>query len=253
MQKDTGTPAYPIASVDNALRLLLLLRDRELVGVTEVGEELGIAPSSAHRLLAMLAYRDFAEQDPVTRAYRLGAVLAGWARHLTDHDVQRVHPILEALSRRVQETANLVVLDGGYVRFLDSVETERLVRVGSRIGVRLPAHWTSAGKAMLAELSLDELRERYPDEALATMTSLTIATRSELEKHLEQVREQGFAVNVGESQPEVAAIGAVVRDRDGRARAAVAVSIPTSRLDGHRIAESAPAVIAAAHAAGDRL
>jgi DNA-binding IclR family transcriptional regulator len=253
MQNHPGPPAYPIASVDNALRLLLLLRDHEVVGVTQVSEELGIAPSSAHRLLAMLAYRDFAEQDRATRAYRLGPVLTGWAHHLTDPDVKRIHPVLAALSGRAQETANLVVLDGSYGRFLDSVESERPVRVGSRVGVRMPAHWTAAGKALLAELSSEELRARYPDEALATMTSRTIATRSELEDHLAGVRERGFAVNIGESQPEIAAIGAVVRDRDGRSRAAVAISTPASRLDADRIAELAPVVIAAARAADERL
>jgi DNA-binding IclR family transcriptional regulator len=253
MQNQTDAPTYPITSVDNALRLLLLLRDRELIRVTQVSEELGIAASSAHRLLAMLAYRDFAEQDQATRAYRLGPVLAGWARHLSDHDVQRIHPVLVALSRRAEETANLVVLDGSYGRFLDSVETERLVRVGSRVGVRLPAHWTSAGKALLAELASEELRARYPDEALATMTSRTLATRTELEEHLARVREQGFAVNLGESQPDVTAIGAVLRERDGRPRAAVAISIPASRLDADRIAELAPAVMAAARDAGERL
>jgi len=253
MQNAAGAPAYPIASVDNALRLLLLLRDRELIGVTQASEQLGIAPSSAHRLLAMLAYRDFAEQDQATRAYRLGPVLAGWARHLTDQDVQRIHPVLEVLCRRAQETANLVVLDGSYGRFLDSVETERPVRVGSRVGVRLPAHWTAAGKALLAELSSEELDARYPDEALATMTSRTITTRTALEEHLAHVREQGFAVNIGESQPEIAAIGAVVRDRDDRPRAAVAISTPASRLDADRIAALAPAVMAAARDAGERL
>jgi DNA-binding IclR family transcriptional regulator len=253
MQKETGAPAYLIASVDNALRLLLLLRGRELVGVTKASGELGIAPSSAHRLLATLAYRGFAEQDPASRAYRLGAVLAGWGRHLTDHDIERIHPVLEALARRVQETANLVVLDGGYVRFLDSVETERLVRVGSRVGVRLPAHWTSAGKALLAALSTEELRELYPDPVLSTMTSRTIATRSELETHLERVRDQGFAVNIGESQPEVAAIGAVVRHQDGRPPAAVAISVPTSRFGTDRMAELAPAVVEASRDAGQRL
>jgi len=67
------------------------------------------------------------------------------------------------------------------------------------------------------------------------------------------VREEGFAVNIGESQPEVAAIGAVARDRDGHARAAVTVSVPISRLDADRIAELAPAVLAAARKAGERL
>ena len=62
-------PQYPIESVDNALRLLLLLGEQPQVRLSEASRYLGVASSTAHRLLAMLAYRGFVRQDPVSKAY----------------------------------------------------------------------------------------------------------------------------------------------------------------------------------------
>jgi DNA-binding IclR family transcriptional regulator len=63
-----ATPAYRLSSVDHALELLLLFRSRPALRVSEVAAELDVARSTAHRLLGMLVYRQFAVQDPVTRS-----------------------------------------------------------------------------------------------------------------------------------------------------------------------------------------
>ncbi|MBN9179024.1 MAG: helix-turn-helix domain-containing protein, partial [Microbacterium sp.] len=72
VQKSPGdgvAPQYPIESVDNALRLLILLGERTEVRLTDVSAELGVASSTAHRILAMLIWRGFARQDPRTKTY----------------------------------------------------------------------------------------------------------------------------------------------------------------------------------------
>src|SRR3954447_22353858 len=63
------TPQYPIVSVDNALKVLLLLAERTELRLTDVSDYLGVASSSAHRMLAMLLYPGFVRQDPKTKAY----------------------------------------------------------------------------------------------------------------------------------------------------------------------------------------
>jgi len=68
-------PAYAITSVDNALRLVTVLQLEGTLTVTEAAERLGVARSTAHRLLGMLCYRDFATQG-ADRAYHPGPVLA---------------------------------------------------------------------------------------------------------------------------------------------------------------------------------
>ena len=69
---DSLAPQYPIESVDKALKLLLLLGDQPEIRLSEATRYLGVASSTAHRLLAMLAYRGFVRQDPVSKAYLPG-------------------------------------------------------------------------------------------------------------------------------------------------------------------------------------
>jgi DNA-binding IclR family transcriptional regulator len=68
-------PAYPIESVGNALALLLLYKDRQAIRVAEASNALGVARSTAHRLLAMLQHFGFVRQNARSRAYHAGPAL----------------------------------------------------------------------------------------------------------------------------------------------------------------------------------
>ena len=116
-------PAYSLQSVDNVLRLLQMLRDSGGVRLKDVAQELGIAPSTAHRLLSMLVYRGFAVQDD-SRRYLAGPGLGVSVPESGSHSRLRalVQPYLELLSERTHETTNLMVRVGTTVRFLSSVE-----------------------------------------------------------------------------------------------------------------------------------
>ena len=228
----TAAPAYRLSSVDHALELLLLFRSRPALRVSEVAAELGVARSTAHRLLGMLVHRQFAVQDPVTRSYRPGPRLVeiGLAAVGALDLRTRIRPYLAEVASRTGETASLLVLEGDTVHFIDSIESRRTVRVGSRFDARMPAHATSAGKAMLAALPADEVLASYPAEKLATVTSHTIATRTRLLAALDRVRAAGFAVNLEESETGLGAVGMAVLGADGRPAAGLTVAAPAQRM-----------------------
>jgi IclR family acetate operon transcriptional repressor len=225
-------PAYRLSSVDHALELLLLFRNKPALRVSEVAEQLDVARSTAHRLLSMLVHRQFAVQDPATRAYRPGPRLVeiGLAAVGALNIRARMRPYLSRIAARTGETVSLLVLDGDQVHFIDSIESERTVRVGSRFDARMPAHATSAGKAMLATLTANEVFAVYPNEKLVTVTDRTVATRTELLAALDPVRADGFAVNFGESETGLGAIGMAVLDAEGRPAAGVTVAFPMQRM-----------------------
>lgn len=230
-RQTSAAPQYPIESVDNALRILLLLGSRSELRLTEVAEYLGVASSTAHRLLAMLQYRGFIRQDTRSKAYLPGTALTGVAFAILQRfDVREtLRPYLEKLHQEVQETVHLGTLDGTFIRFIDAIEAPRAVRVASRLGQSMPANCTSNGKAMLAQLQADELRRLYPDEELECLTSNSIATRSDLELELEAIRRRGYATSNEESEEGVASVGAAVGE--GRPLAvAFTVSVPVTRL-----------------------
>ncbi len=252
---DAGGPRYPINSVDNALRLLLLFRDHRLIGVAQASETLGVGRSTAHRLLAMLQSRELIQQDPSTKAYTSGPALVDIGLSIVRQMDIRAHlrPHLEDVSRSVGETVHLMVLDGASSLFLDSVESSKALRTSSRIGRAYPASTTSGGKALLAELPNERLLELYPAERLPRLTPHSVPTRKQLQQELDQVRRRGYATNRSESEPDIAAVAVVVRNAFGQPRAAIAVSAPLSRLDEANVPEVAAVLRAAAERASSAL
>ncbi|MBV9449824.1 MAG: IclR family transcriptional regulator [Streptosporangiaceae bacterium] len=237
-------PVYRLQSVDHVLQLLLLFRARRSLRVSEVADHLGVARSTAHRLLGMLVYRQFAVQDAVTRAYRPGPRLVeiGLAAAGAFNLRARMRPYLDEIAAVTGETVSLLVLEGDSVHFVESIESQRTVRVSARPGQRVPAHATSGGKAILAALPLAEVLAIYPSERLVTATDRTLATREELLAELARVREAGFATNFEEREAGLGAVGMAVLGAGGRPAAAFAVAIPMQRLTQAYAGETARAL-----------
>jgi DNA-binding IclR family transcriptional regulator len=252
---DSLAPQYPIESVDNALKLLLLLGERPQIRLSEATRYLGVASSTAHRLLAMLTYRGFVRQDPVSKAYLPGPSLTGVAFAIFSRiDIQGfATPIMRSLSDQLRETIHVGMLDGANVRFVAAVEGPAAVRVVSRLGRTMPAHCTSTGKVMLAQLSQPELRALLPGEQLERITALSIGNRSELEAELSRIRERGYAINREESEEGVASVAVLIPTRAPGLWLALNAAAPTHRLDSAQHASVAAVLVKAAKEIGDQL
>ncbi|MFP5333888.1 MAG: IclR family transcriptional regulator [Actinomycetes bacterium] len=216
-------PPYAIESVDHALHLAQLLRHEGSLGVTEAAERLGVARSTAHRLLAMLVYRDFAEQGE-DRRYRPGAMLRTTGTPAAPTALLRraALPRAEVLVATVHESANLQVLVGTEVRFVLTVECDQVLRVGDRAGKVLPAHLASGGKVLLAALPDAEITARYADRDDVDVPRLL--------QELRLVRKRGFAVNDGATERGVTAVGVAVLGADRVPVAALTLAIPSARF-----------------------
>ena len=226
-----STPQYPIESVDKALQVLLLLGEQPKLRLTDVSRYLGVASSTAHRLLAMLQYRGFVRQDPATRSYVPGPTLDGLAFGVLRRlDVRtRARPVLERLNTDLGETVHLGRLEGNQIHFIDSLESARALRVGGRLGRSMPAHCTSTGKALLAELSDDEVRRLYPEEELVRLTPNSIGTRTALLKELAGIRERGYSRSMEEAEEGVTSLAVALRSTQSP-RLAINVSVPVNRM-----------------------
>jgi DNA-binding IclR family transcriptional regulator len=212
-------PPYSITSVDRALQAATLLQQEGAMRVTDVAERLGVSVSTTHRLLAMLVYRDFAEQGP-DRRYRPGKVLR--PAHMTEAPVALLRrislPHLRRLADETSETANLMVPAEAEVRVVATVECDQVLRVGDRAGRPLPAHLSSGGKAILAALPPERVTAMYGEAP-------------DLERELRHVHERGFAINDQRTEAGLTAIGVVVRDPSGDPVAAISLALPTARFD----------------------
>jgi DNA-binding IclR family transcriptional regulator len=234
-------PPYAIASVDSALLLATLLQQEGAMRVTDVAARLGVSVSTAHRLLGMLVYRDFAEQLP-DRRYAAGPVLRrGPVQQTSVATLREVAlPHLRRLAEAVGETANLMVLAGPDVRFVATVESDQVLRVGDRSGRTLPAHLSSGGKAVLATLADDELA--------GVLSLLDDAAATRLVRELRTIRRRGTAVNAQETEAGLTAVGVAVPPAGGITGAALSVAAPSVRYFPDRLPVWGAALAAAAGA-----
>ncbi len=224
-----GDP-YRVESVDRAMHLLELLAERGTLSVTDAASELEVAASTAHRLLTTMTHRGFVEQGE-KRLYHPGPKLTG---QRTDGNqlrriVRTMRPHLESLAHRLDDTVHLVILTGPDVRFLDGVEGTQWLRVSLRIGSRTPAFTTSGGKAILADLGDASLPALYPT-GLPPWRNEKQATLTEFRRELATVRNRGYAVNFGESDPDVVAVGVCIAREPSLA---LSVAVARDRFDGN--------------------
>jgi len=234
MPKNQSEPSAPVSSVKNTLRLLMLLEDQQSLRVVDVSKELGVAGSTAHRLLTCLKDEGFLRQPAGSRAYVAGPKILKLARHFSDQNsLERVaHAHLERLCKQVNEAVNLQVLVGHEVLCLDSVVEDRHgLQVRSIRGQRVSASVSAAGKVLLAALRPADLEEclaqdpRHPDADWAASVHAELAT----------IREFGYATNMGEREPGVHAVAVPVNDTAGKPIAALAVAAPSVRLPHVRV------------------
>ncbi|HEY2436865.1 MAG TPA: IclR family transcriptional regulator [Solirubrobacteraceae bacterium] len=148
-----------------------------------------------------------------------------------------LHPSLERLQASVGETTHLIMLEGRNCRFVDSVECTEPLRTTERIGIEYPAHVTAGGKSLLAELDQAQLLELFPSARLQPLNDRSLRTREELFAELEQIREQGYATNFGQSELGINAVAMVMRSGAGTAIGAIAISAPEQRLPPGRVDE----------------
>lgn len=196
-------------------------------GVADLAREIGVAASTAHRLLATLVARGYAVQL-VDRSYDVGpALLAPGYTRGQGAVVSAVRPFLEQLHELVDETCQVLVRSGADVTFADAVESDQMLRVSARTGMRIAAWSTSGGKAMLAELRVDEAIALY--EATAGSGPGSRRNRSDLEQELATIRRTGLGTNDNESERGVSAIGVSLGTVSGQ-QVALAVSVPSVRM-----------------------
>jgi IclR family transcriptional regulator, acetate operon repressor len=252
---NAAPPNYPIGSVDSALQLLKIFSAQKAVRIADASREIGVARSTAHRMVQQLQYRGFVSQDPETRMYVAGPELVRMALSVVRQlDLRTIAmPVMQRLEHSLGETVHVAELRGSDIFFLHSVESARSVRVGARTGMTMPAHGTAVGKVLLADLDPDQLRVALPTARLKALTPRTLTSRKDLEKELATVRERGYATNFGESESDVHSIAVPIRDSSGRVRAGLAIAAPPARLTEEMVSDVAKELSVGASEIGESL
>ncbi len=226
-----------VRAVDRALDILLCFSQEEpVLSLTRIAAAVGIPKSTAHRLMTTLEGSRFVGRDRATGMYSLGFRFVEMASVVLQHmDLQRcVQPYLQRLSSECGETVDLAVLDGPDVVYLQVIESPQRVKLATAVGQRLPAFCTASGKAFLAYLPAEHVRQIL-DQGLPRYTAHTPTLLPELYQDLRTTHERGFALSEQEYEPEVHAVAAPILAANGSPLAVVAVVGPSFRLPRERM------------------
>jgi DNA-binding IclR family transcriptional regulator len=237
--------ALPVKSANRALDIFeLLAAESHGLTVSEIGDKLGLARSSAHGLVRTLHGRGYLTEDG-GRRYDLGARLIQLGLNAADRLELRTaaRGPLERLVAATHDTALLVVPEAGELLYVDKVlSSDRDVRTDPRVASRRPLHCSSLGKALLATLDDQSVLAIVEAIGLERVTEYSIADRDELLADLARTRARGYSVDRQEALLGVWCVGAPIRDHTGKSMAAVSLSTIREFFD----AETAGPQVAAA-------
>jgi DNA-binding IclR family transcriptional regulator len=227
-QRENGS----IQVIARAAEILRALTDQpEGLSLSQIAKKVGLARSTVHRIVLALEAERFVIPTSSNGRIRLGPGLLSLAASVQSELHREVHPYLEQLSREVNETVDLAILNGDTVLFLDQVAAPQRLQAISAIGAAFPLYCTANGKALLAELSLEQIERILPLE-LPSLTPHTITSRERLLEELERVRVEHVAYDKEEHTVGICAVGATIRDAAG-SLAAVTIPLPSARFYDH--------------------
>ena len=218
------------------------------MGVREIARRLRLPASTVGRMLLTLHVAGVLQQDSATRLYRMGPRVLQWSSiYVSRLDLAKeAHPQLEKLAQITHETVSVYVLDGTTCVCLERIESPERVRVVIRPGERMPLHAGSAGKAMLAFLPLETIKQVLA-KPLERMTARTITARQKLLQELENVRACGYAVSHGERFEDALGLAAPIFDAGGQVVASLNVGGPIMRFTDASVAKFAPQIVQLAY------
>jgi DNA-binding IclR family transcriptional regulator len=144
--------------------------------------------------------------------------------------IRAARPAMERLVAACKETVNLGVLDGGEVLVVETLESPLPVRMSSKIGNRRYLHSTALGKVLLAGMSHSEMVRLIRLKGLPRFTEKTITSEAELVVEIEKVRQQGYAIDNQENEPDGRCIAAAITAAHNRVVAALSISGPLPRM-----------------------
>ena len=221
----------------------------------DVAQHCSLSRPTAYRHLVTLSTRDYVTTCDDGRSYQVGPKVLELGKSFLDRlDLPELaRASMRELSRTSQETVHLTVLDGTEILYVAKVDGPQSVRMYSAIGTRNPLYCTAMGKAILAFLPPEKRTALLDQTTLAPRTPNTITDRTALDRHLELVRSQGFAIDDVEFEEGIRCLGAPILNHTGRVTAAISISGPAYRLSNSRLQELSGRVVEASQAISGKM
>lgn len=220
-------------SAEKTLRLLSILsRPPYVFGVTELGEMIDCGKSGTFKLLSALVNEGFAAQTK-DHKYTLGlsAYLLGKSYEQHIGVTAFAKPYLVRLRDLTNENVSFSMMVNGVPTLICREESRQLVRVVGQEGQTRPFYVGSISKLLCAFEDESIIRKKLMEEPLVAYTKNTITSPEALLREFAQIREQGYAISMGEMSEETFGVAAPITNAAGETWAALSIGAPISRVD----------------------
>jgi IclR family transcriptional regulator, blcABC operon repressor len=244
-----------VPAVARAARILEeLAAARGGLTLSELARAIEAPKSSCLAVCATLVESGLLTRTPAG-AYQLGWKLVPLGRsYLAQSNlVTEFGRVDDELRPLPEDTIVLSLLDGRTVVYVGTRPGSRPVAMHYEIGMRLPAHCTASGKALLAALPDDDITGRYADQVFDSLTTHSITRMPDLKAELEHTRRRGYAIDDEETAPGMICVGAAIVRPGGQPSGALSVSMVKATVDDDRITDAAESILLLTRSLASRL
>jgi IclR family pca regulon transcriptional regulator len=225
-------------SLARGLSVLQAFSDqRRSLTIAQVSHKTGIPRASVRRCLHTLIQLGYAEADGNNFTLKPKVLTLGYSYLSSTPLTVSAHPYLNRISRTLNESCSLAVLQDDEVLYVGRSATSRIMSVSLTTGSRLPAYCTALGRVMLAHLAREELEGYLERVPLKAMTDKTVVSKTRLKEILADVRQQGYAMIEEELEIGLRSIAVPVRGASGRVLAALNVGAHAARVSSRKMTE----------------
>lgn len=239
----------PVQSAERIFGVLETLAETGAIGLMDLSARLELHKSTVHRLLLSLICMDYVKQEKESGKYMLTFKIVELSEKvLSKVDiVAMIHPLITELANDCRETVHFVQRRGAEVYYLDKVAPlyplESSIRMASQVGLSRPMYCSAVGKAILAELTKEEIEYIWNNSIIEKKTEHTITTLQELNQELEGIRLKGYAADNEENELGVRCIAVCIRNHQGIPNNAFSISAPAVRMTGERMEQLAEEIL----------
>ena len=251
-----GDERYLVPGLARGLQLLAsFTRESPEQTGAELSRKLDLPRASVFRLLQTLEQLGYVERAGDTTRYKLGiGVLRLGFEYLASMELtEYARPVLDELCSITGLSAHLAVRDGREVVIVAKATGRSVMFNSIQVGARLPAHATVLGRVLLGGLSMADLSELYPDQALPAYSAQTPTSLTALKALIDADVQRGYGISQGGYEAGISTVAAPVFDENGRVKAVVNVTIAANRIDPPELAALIPQVLQAAAKLSQRL
>jgi len=238
-----------VQSIDRAFDILEVLAvEKNGLGVTEIGNRVGLHKSTVHRLLTAMAEKGYIEKNEDTGMYRLGLKFVELCSlYLNSVELKtEAQPYLRQLAALTTQPVHLATLVDGEAVYIDKVESYNSIRMYSAIGRRVPVHCSAVGKALLSGKDENEIRQILESRELKAFTPNTITDVEKILREVHEVKLRGWAEDDEEHEEGIRCIAAPIYDYRRQVIAAISTSGNKSIISKEKTEEFVQYVIKAA-------